>query len=107
MGNGTAIPKNAMWYAKVREACLRQHPIMARLHTSGLTPLDFQFHEAEILKAAMSLLRKRGVPALPVHDSLVVPKSAREDARAVLSIAFSAYFRALMPDGPEIIPRVP
>lgn len=106
LGSGTIIPKNADWYWKVRSAALARHPILRRLDQSRLNSLDFQFHEAEVMKRAMGFLRRFGVPSLPVHDSLIIPRSAREDAKGALTIAFASYFRELMPDGPPITPRV-
>lgn len=106
LGRGGLMPETRGHFAKSQGPILARHPIMRRFQASEVTALDLQFHEAEIMKDAMRRLRAQGTPALPVHDSLVVPKSRLQDAREMMSIAFTSYFKALQPHGPLVIPGV-
>jgi len=59
-----------------------------------------------VIGAAMRGLRHDGVASLPVFDSLVVPASKAEVAKAHLQQAFTRYFDELRPGGEPIVPRV-
>ena len=50
------------------------------------------WHESEAVLDALDKLRLAGVVALPVHDSLVVPRSAAESAKGALREAYRARF---------------
>jgi len=90
-----------------RNAMLARHPTLRRLESTGLSSIEIQFHETEILKGALAILRKRhGVPALPVHDSLVVPGSKLAAAKAALEEAFSAYIATELKITSAITPMV-
>jgi hypothetical protein len=86
----------------VSRAILRRHPILADL-PGRCASLAFQFRvarpqdvfalflmglEARAMTVAMMDLKERGVLALPVHDSLIVPQGAVEMAKAALTTAF-------------------
>jgi hypothetical protein len=89
--------------SKVRKACVKRHPILAGLYGHGVGTLDLQYHESEIILAAVEDLRDLyGVGCLPIHDGLIIPQSQRDLAHAVLVEAFQRYFR----DTPnkEVIP---
>lgn len=49
---------------------------------------DLQFRESEAMIATMEALRQHGIPALPVHDSLLVPRRHLEAAKACLADSF-------------------
>jgi hypothetical protein len=54
---------------------------------------ELQFRESEVVLATMEELAfEHNVPALPVHDSLIVPKSAKELATAQLRASFERSF---------------
>lgn len=81
-------------FAKARKAALSRHPILTRAGEPGMTTLDLQFHESEIILSALEVLRDRhGVAALPLHDALIVPENKAVLAQSVLSAAFQRYFR--------------
>jgi len=81
-------------FAKVRKAAMARHPILAQAGEPGLTTLDLQFHESEIILSALEVLRDRhDVAALPLHDALIVREGAAGLAQGVLGEAFQRYFR--------------
>lgn len=54
---------------------------------------ELQFRESEVVLAAMEVLAfEHDVPALPVHDSLIVPRSARDITQEALSQVFRGAF---------------
>ena len=107
MGTGSVAPSGSGWYAKVRQAVLERHSVLHGLDGCGVSTLDLQFHEAEVIKAAMRDLRERDdVAALPVFDSLVVPASKVGVARSRMADAFTGYFSRLRSGGVPIVPRV-
>jgi hypothetical protein len=75
------------------EIILRHLPI---LKYDGSTSVavgwgELQFRESEIILAAMEVLAfEHDVPALPIHDSLMVPEEAKDLAKSVLGAAFKA-----------------
>lgn len=92
---------------KVGEAVLPCHPILLRLASCGIGPLDLQFHEAEILARAMTTLRDRhDVAALPVHDSLAVPLGRLDVAASVLKEAFGSYLMDELGYPSMVIPSI-
>jgi hypothetical protein len=50
------------------------------------------YEESEAMIAAMENLRTHGIVALPVHDSLIVPKSKCQLAESVMRETFEARF---------------
>lgn len=86
---------------RVRSAVLRKHPFLHELAEDGITSLDLQWHEADILRIAMMELREsHGVPSLPVHDSLIVPASKVEVAKDAIRRGFMLHFESR-----TIVPR--
>jgi hypothetical protein len=78
----------------VREAVLNRHPILYRLETSGISTLDLQYHESEILRLAMDELREgHDIPSLPIHDGLIVAVQNLEVAEETLVGAFNTYIQ--------------
>ena len=77
---------------KVREVgklILDRHPILSQLHELGINSLDLAAKEAEAITKAMFRLTEEGILALPVHDSLIVPKSAIGKTKLVLGESFT------------------
>jgi hypothetical protein len=92
--------------ATVREAMLARHPVLKHLGEPGFRAVDLQYHESEVMRRAMALLRQQGTPSLPVHDSLVVPVGALEDAAAAIRQAFAGYFEELNGKTCPVVPAV-
>ena len=51
------------------------------------------YQESEAVIDAVLCLALEGVPALPVHDSLIVPKQKRETAKRVLQSCLEDRFK--------------
>ena len=92
--------------ATVREAMLALHPVLKHLGEPGFRAVDLQYHESEVIRRAMASLRRRGTPSLPVHDSLVTPVGALEDAAAAIRAAFARYFAELNGMTCSVVPAV-
>lgn len=93
--------------ADVRETVLAVHPVLRALGSPDApTSLDLQFHESEILRDAMAALRHKGIPSLPVHDSLVAPVDALQDAGVAMKDAFGGYVERLTGKPCSVAPAV-
>lgn len=57
---------------------------MPFLDGSPCLTLSLQYIEAEVLIAALERLRLRGIPAFPIHDSLLVKQSDEEEVLRIL-----------------------
>jgi hypothetical protein len=87
----------------VRQAMLGRYPILEGLGSNGVTALDLQYHESEIILAALEELRDRhGVAALPIHDGLIVPVRSVGLAHGAIVAAFQRYFRHTI--GAAVVP---
>jgi hypothetical protein len=94
-------------FAPVRSAFLQRHPLLEKLPSCGMTNADLQYHESEIILAALEAMRdKYGVTSLPIHDCLAVPVSKVELAREELLAAFQVHFREVVGSTSPIYPRV-
>jgi hypothetical protein len=76
---------------KTGDAILRHLPILKEDGSSSVAVGwgELQFRESEVVLAGMEVLAfEHDVPALPVHDSLIVPEDAEAVAEAVLRKTF-------------------
>lgn len=90
--------------SKARKACIERYPFLSDLLSHGITSLDLQYHESEIVRLAMDeLMDKHDVGFLPVHDALMVAKGNEGLAVQALRNGFERYFR----DGLGLIAPVP
>ncbi|MDE2563248.1 MAG: hypothetical protein KGL48_13480 [Sphingomonadales bacterium] len=91
---------------KAKLAGLAKYPFLADLPQLGISILDLQFHEAEILRLAMEHLMQQDIGFLPVHDALLVAEGNEEVAVAAIRAAYMQYFTANLglPSAP--VPRV-
>jgi hypothetical protein len=94
---GKEQPLNAKTFSRhypakmVAEKVLKRHPVLHHLPLNTLDWADLQFLESEVLvKVILQLGEEHRIPALPVHDSIIVPKDAAEIARACLGATFKA-----------------
>ncbi|KTR83855.1 hypothetical protein NS277_07915 [Novosphingobium barchaimii] len=67
-------------------------PLLKRIGECPYGWADLQYAEANILIDAMISLIDKGIPSLPIHDSLIVPASKSLEAHNVISDSF---FRSL------------
>jgi hypothetical protein len=85
--HGAPFPKNLTGKIISQEA-FKMHPILANLEASGLEWSKLQYLESETMLRALEELMAQGVPALPIHDSVIVPKRHSELAQVILSDCF-------------------
>lgn len=74
---------------RASEMVLNKHSILRRLSETALDWSKLQFMESEVLRISMERLRDHhDVPALPVHDSLIVPVGAAKETERTLKAVF-------------------
>jgi hypothetical protein len=77
---------------KARTEALKQFSLLENWKENPIDWGDLQFWESEvIIEAVYRLAIEHNVTALPVHDSLIVPKCKRELAKKVLNAAHLTY----------------
>jgi len=69
--------------AKLRKAVIELHPILAGSLEQDLS-LEFMFTESRILMTTLLDLMRRGIPALPMHDGMMVPSVKADLASAAM-----------------------
>ena len=78
----------------IKERALQRHPLLERwggeIRGRVRDWADLMFAESEIVIGTMQELMVRGIPSLPVHDSLIVPQSREAVAVDVLKHQFRA-----------------
>jgi len=72
---------------EVITALLKAHPILEKYVYSGLAN-RLMLAESEIVTSALLRLMELGIPALPVHDSLIVPHRHSEVVRRAMEDAY-------------------
>jgi hypothetical protein len=73
----------------VREKVLDHLPVLKAWPSCSLRWGDLQYQESEVVVGAVyTLAMRHNVPALPVHDSIIVPAPAQKLAEEVLSSSF-------------------
>ncbi len=92
--------------ATVGEAVRSRHPLLAELGTCGISTLDLQYHEAQILGLAMDALMSAAVTALPIHDGLIVAVKDLALAEDALIKAFREYVGGVIGHPPLVMPKV-
>lgn len=69
---------------------LKTHPVLHHLSPGKLDWADLQFIESEVLiSAILQLGEEYDIPALPIHDSIIVPEKDKDIGHMILSRAFS------------------
>jgi hypothetical protein len=66
---------------------LFRHPAFENVAYKGLWG-DLQLLDSSIMEEAMLRCNSRGIPVLPVHDELVVPRTKKEEVRQILVSSF-------------------
>ena len=67
---------------------LKHYPFLATMDETNHGWGTLQYIESEIMLMTMEALRKSGIPAYPVHDSLMVPRRHRQRCVDLLSECF-------------------
>lgn len=68
----------------VRAAIVRQYPALDAVLSKGLG-LQFMFTESEMMRRLLLALGDLGIPALPLHDAVAVPRSAGPAVASLMS----------------------
>jgi hypothetical protein len=68
----------------VGASVMARFPLLFKLKDTGISWADLTFRESEAVVGAVLELAREGVPALPVHDSLIVPATREHMASAIL-----------------------
>lgn len=77
---------------EVREEVLKMIPLLKDWGNCSIRWGDLQFIEScAVVDTVHQLATEYGVPALPVHDSIIVPVSKEEMARSVLTANFKKH----------------
>ena len=79
-------------YPSLQPKVLEHFPVLKDWPDCGIRWSHLMYEEAEAMMSAMESLRSMGVVALPVHDSLIVPKSKGLLAERVMRETFEARF---------------
>ena len=85
--------KKGMTATKVGQAVLRVYPWLTDLSMEDHGWPVLQYIEAEVIKETLLNLIDRDIPALPIHDSIIVPQSHQQEAEDVLFGLFYAMLR--------------
>jgi hypothetical protein len=92
---------------EVGAAVTDKHPPLIGLRSLGYSTLDLQYHEAEILRLAMEqLMFAQGIPVLPIHDALIVPRTRAEEAEWCMKEAFKGYVEGVTGMPCLVVPNV-
>ncbi len=75
---------------KVRESVTAALPLLKDWGTLGVTWADLMYLESEAVLRTMLKLMAMEIPSLPVHDSLIVPRSAEIDLIPILKEQYRA-----------------
>lgn len=76
----------------VRKAILNRHPLLASLSPTTPTWARLQFVESEVIVGTLlSLIRLHRIPALPIHDSIIVRQQDAELASDTLCKIFRSH----------------
>jgi len=68
----------------VRAAIVRQYPALDAVLSKGLG-LQFMFTESEMMRRLLLALGDLGIPALPLHDAVAVPRSSGPAVASIMS----------------------
>ena len=88
---GVLIGKN-MSYPSLKPQVLAHFPVLNDWPSCGIRWSTLMYEESEAIMASMESLRSMGVVALPVHDSLIVPKSKGPLAARIMMDTFESRF---------------
>ena len=86
------IRPKSLTMEKVGAMVLEKFPVLADWPTCGIRWSHLMFHESEALMRTIEVLQSRGIPSLPVHDSLIVPAKHEEVAQKLLVETFEEEF---------------
>lgn len=71
----------------VIDAIKKAHKDIAEAFGTGIGH-RVQFHESQILVALLLRLKDEDIPALPIHDAVLVPHSMKDNAKQIMLQVF-------------------
>jgi hypothetical protein len=90
--NGPASLQTDYPFGKTQRKILGSLQLLKDWPTNSISWADLQFLESSaVIDAVHELATLHGVPALPLHDAVIVPKSKAELAQRVLSACFERH----------------
>jgi hypothetical protein len=84
-------PKS-LTYKSLKPLIFKKYPVLSDWPNCGIRWSRLMYEESEGIIEVMRHLNNHNVPALPVHDSLIVPSSARELTEATFRTVFEHRF---------------
>ena len=72
----------------LRKAIVRAHPALTPYVCHGDQSARLQERESEVMIGVLESLARKGVVALPLHDSVIVPAKHSEVARAAMEESY-------------------
>ena len=75
----------------VKEKILQEFPSLLDWPTSEMTWADLMFIESEAIYLTLEMLADQNIPALPVHDALLVPADFETEAKLALIESFKMF----------------
>ena len=88
---GIKRPKS-LTYKSLKPMIFNKYPVLSDWPNCGIRWSRLMYEESEGIIEVMRHLNNHNVPALPVHDSLIVPSSAREFTEATFRTVFEHRF---------------
>jgi hypothetical protein len=88
---GIKRPKS-LTYNSIQSQILQHFPVLSDWPNCGIRWSRLMYEESEGIIEVMRHLNNHNVPALPVHDSLIVPSSARELTETTFRTVFEHRF---------------
>jgi len=73
-------------YKSIVDLFLAKHPPLEKYFGSG-AGVHLQYLDSQIAEKAMLILAKKGIPALPMHDSFIVTRRHRQDLEKAMNDA--------------------
>lgn len=77
-------------FVPMAEAFKTKHSQISNFIYSGIGT-TLQFHDSNIMNSILQNCMVEGIPALPVHDSIIVPESKKEQARTIMLACYQEY----------------
>jgi hypothetical protein len=85
--------KGRISFGDLLKAIERHHSVIRESFRSG-SGIKLQWIDSEIASSVMAYFVGKGIPCLPIHDSFIVPSSARKQLEDAMQEEYAAYVRS-------------